>query len=121
MGRHDFLRENWKFSEIGGEGDKTEGIQYTVNYVLVKLSYCLYLCPSPIQLGEQECREKTLEDVCDIVQISGIDLTLKVDVMDSYVIVVNFVLDICKVRKKKKNAGKYGSYYQKFGRVLCMQ
>ena len=52
---------------------------------------------------------------------SPIDLTLKVDVMDSYVIVVNFVLDIyVKLEKKKKNAGKYGSYYQKFGRVLCM-
>ena len=103
MGRHDFLGENWKFSEIGGEGDKTEGIQYTVNYVLVKLSYCLYLCPSPIQLGEQECREKTLEDVCDIVQISGIDLTLKVDVMECYVIVVNFVLDIyVKLEKKRR-------------------
>ena len=102
MGGHDFLGENWKFSEIGGGGDKTEGIQYTVNYMLVKLSYCLYLCPSPIQLGEQECREKTLEDVCGIVQISGIDLTLKIDVMECYVIVVRFVLDIWKVRKKRR-------------------
>ena len=41
--------------------------------------------------------------------------------MECYVIVVNFVLDIyVKLEKKKKNAGKYGSYYQKFGRVLCM-
>ena len=48
MGRHDFIGENRKFSEIGGRGDKIEGIWYTVNYVLVKLSYCLYLCPSPV-------------------------------------------------------------------------
>ena len=40
--------------------------------------------------------------MCDIVQISGIDLTLKIDVMECYVIVVRFVLDICKVRKKRR-------------------
>ena len=41
--------------------------------------------------------------MCDIVQISGIDLTLKVDVMECYVIVVNFVLDIyVKLEKKRR-------------------
>ena len=44
--------------------------------------------------------------MCDIVQISGIDLTLKVDVMECYVIVVRFVLDICKVRKKEEKCWK---------------
>ena len=44
--------------------------------------------------------------MCGIVQISGIDLTLKIDVMECYVIVVRFVLDICKVRKKEEKCWK---------------
>ena len=60
--------------------------------------------------------------MCGIVQISGINLTLKVDVNGMLCYCRKFLCltDVELEKNKKKNAGKYGSYYQKLGRVLCM-